>query len=397
LRSETVLIAALSGRGLAASARRAGYAPLVADAFGDSDTAEHAAAVRCVTDAARIGFRTKPVFAALAELEAAAATPPIGLILGSGFEDRPKLIAALSRRYRLIGNTAETVARAKNPTGLTTRLDALGIAHPDTQIVPPADASGWLSKRIGGSGGTHVVPASTAERSPRRYFQRRLDGQPVSALAVATRNGAHIVGMSRQWTAGSGPRPYRYGGAVGPVKLDRSVDVKLRSAVEGVCAALHLRGLVAFDFLIAGETPYLLDVNPRPSATLDVFDDELGSLFKAHVAACADHTPQLPAPQGARAAAILYADPGALIVGSVAWPAWTADRPSPGTRIPRYRPIATVFAAGETAEAAFESCHRRLDELAEMLYAQAPNRERNDNAEVQRPRPERLRARSEAR
>ena len=100
---------------------------------------------------------------------------------------------------------------------------------------------------------------------------------------------------------------------------------------------------------------------------------------------------------GARAAAILYADPGALTVDTVAWPEWTADRPGPGTRIPRYRPIATVFAAGDTAEAAFDSCRGRLDELAEMLYAQAPNRERNDNAEVQRPRPERLGARSEAR
>ena len=39
----TVLIAALSGRGLAASARRAGYAPLVADVFGDTDTPELAA------------------------------------------------------------------------------------------------------------------------------------------------------------------------------------------------------------------------------------------------------------------------------------------------------------------------------------------------------------------
>ena len=94
---------------------------------------------------------------------------------------------------------------------------------------------------------------------------------------------------------------------------------------------------------------------------------------------------------------MLYADPGPLTIGTVAWPEWTADRPAPGTRIPRYRPIATVFAAAETPETAFDSCRRRLDELAEMLYAQAPNRERNDNAEVQRPRPERLGARSEAR
>ena len=86
-----------------------------------------------------------------------------------------------------------------------------------------------------------------------------------------------------------------------------------------------------------------------------------------------------------------------MTIDAVRWPEWTADRPAAGTRVPRYRPIATVFAAAETPETAFESCRGRLDELAEMLYAQAPDRERNDNAEVQRPRPERFRARSEAR
>jgi predicted ATP-grasp superfamily ATP-dependent carboligase len=397
LSTETVLVAALSGRGLAASARRAGYLALVADAFGDSDTAEHAATACCVADAARIGFRAKPVFAALAALEAAAVTPPIGLVLGSGFEDRPKLIAALARRYRLLGNGAETVARAKNPTGLFALLDTLGIAHPATQLAPPRDAGGWLSKRIGGSGGTHVVPASSGESSPRRYFQRCLAGVPHSVLSVAASDGVHIVGISRQWTVGGGPRPYRYGGAVGPVQLPPPAEAAMRSAVARVSSALGLVGLVAFDFILAGEEPFLIEVNPRPSATLDVFDDTDGALFAAHLAACAGRPPQLPAQQGARAAAILYADQGPLTAAPLAWPEWTADRPAPGTRIPRYRPIATVFAGEATTEAAFDSCRGRLDELAEMLYAQAPNRERNDNAEVQRPRPKRLGARSEAR
>jgi uncharacterized protein len=397
LTAETVLIAALSGRGVAASARRAGYLPLVADAFGDVDTHEHAADVRRVADAARIGFRAKPVFTALAELADAASRPPIGLVLGSGFEDRPKLIAALARRYRLIGNDAESIARAKDPTELFALLATLGIAHPDTQLAAPDDASEWLSKRIGGSGGTHVIPAATGERGARRYFQRRLDGESVSALAIASAQGVQIVGISRQWTVGAGPRPYRYGGAVGPVRLAPAVETAMRAAVANTCAALGLIGLVSFDFLLAGNTPYLLEVNPRPSASLDVFDDAAGSLFHAHLAACAGRAPQLPTSQGARAAAVLYADAGRLTVDAAAWPEWTADRPAPGTHIPRYRPIATVFAAAETAAEAFESCRRRLDELAEMLYAQAPNRERNNNAEVQRPRPERLGARSEAR
>ena len=354
--ADTVLIAALSGRGLAASARRAGYLPLVADAFGDSDTAELAAHARQVTEAARIGFRAKPVFAALAELEAASPSPPIGLVLGSGFEDRPKLIAALSRRYPLIGNGAETIARAKNPAGFFALLDNLGIAHPATQLVPPSDTSRWLSKRVGGSGGTHIVDAAAAERSPRRYYQRRVDGVPHSVLAVATRDGVHIVGISRQWTVGQGPRPFRYGGAVGPVQLPTAVDVSMRYAAEAVCAALSLVGLVAFDFLLVGDTPILSEVNPRPGATLDVFDDAGGALFRAHVDACGDKTAALPVPRGARAAAILYADRGPLTIDAIRWPEWSADRPAPGTRVPRYRPIATVFAAADAPEAAFESC-----------------------------------------
>ena len=207
--------------------------PLVVDAFGDSDTAELAAAARCVTDAARIGFRAKPVFAALAALEAAAPSPPIGLVLGSGFEDRPKLIAALSRRYRLIGNGAETIARAKDPAGFFALLDTLGIAHPDD-----ATRAAVRRRRL----------AVEAHRRQRRHACRRrcrgraaaraatssgaIDGVPHSVLAVATGDGVHIVGISRQWTVGSGPRPYRYGGAVGPVQLPTAVDAAMRNAAE---------------------------------------------------------------------------------------------------------------------------------------------------------------------
>lgn len=395
---DTVLIAALSGRGLAASARRAGFAPLVADAFGDNDTADLSAQACCVTDAARIGFRTKPTLSALTHLGHKAARPPIGLVLGSGFEDRPKLIDVLSRRYRLLGNDAATVARAKDPAAIGALLDALDIPHPETTLTLPAQKDDWLSKRIGGSGGTHVVPASGAEPSPRRYYQRRLDGTPHSALVLASAEGTRLIGLSRQWATGCNPRPYRYGGAVGPVQPAPAVAAAMRTATEKLCAALGLVGLVSFDFLLVGDTPYLLEINPRPSATLDIFDDAAGTLFKAHVAACTGGGLMAPPiPREIRAAAVLYADQGPLHVANPTWPSWTADRPMPGSRIPRYRPIATVFAHGATPEETLESCRQRLDELGEMLYGQAQIRERNDNAEVQRPGPERLRARSQAR
>jgi len=374
LTATTVLIAALAGRGLAASARRAGYLPLVADAFGDSDTSELAHAACCVRDAARIGFRTRQTIAALDELAASAPSPPIGLVLGSGFEDRPKLVDVLARRFALLGNDAATITRCKHPASLSALLDTHDIAHPLTRTTRPDDPTGWISKRVGGSGGTHILPATAdTDRSPRRYFQRRLDGTPYSILAIATRTDTHLAGVSRQWSVGEGPRPYRYGGAVGPDHPSPACETKMRSAASKLSAALRLVGLVSFDFLVADDTPYLLEINPRPGATLDVFDDAAGALFEAHIAACTGSPITLPATDGVRAASILYADRGALEIGLTDWPDWTADRPAVGAHIPRYRPIATVFASAQDANAAIGNGRRRLEDLGEMLYGQARN------------------------
>ena len=87
---------------------------------------------------------SRRVFSALGELERTVERPPIALILGSGFEDRPKLIAALARRFSLIGNGGATVARCKDPIALGALLDTLQIAHPESRIAPPADLTGWL-------------------------------------------------------------------------------------------------------------------------------------------------------------------------------------------------------------------------------------------------------------
>ena len=393
-----VVIAALSGRALGASARRAGFAPLIVDAFGDEDTRAIAKAYRGLPEATRAGFRARSLIPALEALAAEAGEPPLGLVLGSGFEDTPKLVAALARRFPLLGNPAHVIARAKDPASFFPLLDTLAIPHPETQAAPPAQPEGWLSKRIGGSGGAHVVPSSAAKSGAGRYHQRRLSGGPVSLLAVAQRDHLAIAGFSRQWTVGAGPRPYRYGGAVVPASLDAAAENRMTAAAEAVGRALRLVGLVSFDFLLADGVPYLLEVNPRPGATLDVIDDPSGALFAAHVAACRGEMlalPPLPAP-GPRAVGILYADQGALVPAVSPWPSWTADRPMPGTRIPRHRPVATVLAAGETAATAELNCRQRLDELALMLYGRAPDTERN-NAKTLRPRPERFGASSQAR
>ena len=392
----SVLIAALTGRALAASARRAGFAPFVVDAFGDEDTREQAAAFIRLSEATRMGFRARPLLAALETLAAKASQPPVGLVLGSGFEDTPKLVATLARRFPLIGSGSEAIARAKHPASFFSLLDRLAIPHPETRLDPPHASEGWLSKRIGASGGAHVLPCETAKTHRGRYYQRRMEGVPVSLLAVAAGGATHVVGFSRQWTVGGAVRPYRYAGAAGPAALGAAVEGRMTAAAAAVCRELNLVGLVSFDFLLANAVPYLLEVNPRPGATIDVFDDDKGSLFLAHLAAWQGLPIKRAPQQAACAAGVLYADAAALTVGSVAWPTWVADRPPPGTRVHHHRPVATVFTDGTDGTAAELNCRRRLDELAHLLYARAGNTERT-YAEVHRPGTERLGTSGQAR
>src|SRR5262249_11148807 len=151
------------------------------------------------------------------------------------------------------------------------------------------------------------------------------------------------------------------GGAVGPVDLAPAVTSTVHDAVQGLSAALRLGGLVSFDFLLVDGTPWPLEVKPPPTPPLDGLHGRAGALVTAHPAPRAGEVPRLTRAEGARAAAILYADRGALSVGALPWPGWSGDRPAPGTRIPRHRPIATVFARGATPEQALRKCRERLD------------------------------------
>lgn len=369
----SVLIAAFSGRALAQSARRAGYLPLVVDCFGDSDTRAAAHDLVCLPARVQIGFIKHPLIAALERLAANAPSPPIGLVLGGGFECNPKLVAALADCFPLIGNSAETIRRVKDPTEFFGTLARLGIRHPETRLTPPDTPAGWLMKRIGGSGGLHIHPCpATVEPDPRRYFQREHPGDAISVLAIASPRGT-AVALSRQWASPRKRRPYRYGGAVSGVHIDDDLEARLIDTSLMVLSKFDLKGLVSFDFVVHDSEPLLLEVNPRPGATLDIFDDATGSLFTAHVAACANENPALLLkdrwhPPRAAAAAYLYADQGSLSVPALDWPDWAADCPQPGTEIARGQPLATVLATGLTAEDAENLCRERLSALAELVY-----------------------------
>lgn len=347
--------------------------PLVVDGYGDEDTGECAFAVEHLPEFVTTGITAKALTAALERLVAASAEPPIGLVLGTGFEDRPLLVADLAEDYELLGSSAASITHSKRPAQFFPTLTRLGIPHPETQFNPPVNPEGWLKKRTGGSGGLHIRNATAASKtSETAYFQKQVTGDAISVLGIVSAQGDAFA-FSRQWTAPSPSHPFRYGGATGPLTLDEDLEARLIDTCMTLAREFELQGIVSFDFLVNDGEPLLIEINPRPGATLDVFDDASGTLFAAHIAACTGDNPAelLQAswqPPAARSVAYLYADAGPLTVRAIDWPQWAMDRPAPGTHIAPYDPITTVSAQAGTPDDAEHLCFERMGQLRTMLY-----------------------------
>ena len=361
-----IVVVALSARSLAAAARRAGRQPAAIDLFGDQDTRRLAApCLRLPSHDLRLDA------GALLEALARPDLRGLPLIYGAGFEDNPALLGRIAEDRPVLGNTGKAVARTKDPFAFATTLHGLGVPHPAVTRRLDGRPDSNLLKRIGGSGGGHIAPASMTVAPPGWYFQQRLEGHAVSVLFLADGQRAVIVGLSRQWAAPAVKAPYRYGGAAGPLRIPPRLGGLLPEMMTSLAAAFGLVGLNSADLLLNADGFQLLEVNPRIGASLDVFDrSPMPPLLGLHLAACAGRLPdRLPVLPDCRAAEILYAAGPVLIDEGARWPAWTADRPTAPARLSAGEPVCTVMADGVGIRAARSRVQQRRQRVAADLHA----------------------------
>ncbi|WP_428029297.1 ATP-grasp domain-containing protein [Ancylobacter sp.] len=361
-----VVLVGIAARALAASARRAGLRALVLDLFADEDTRRLAHGAVRLRRGNGLAIDPGDLFAQLARHAGA----DIPVVLGTGFEDAPNLVARLAERYRLAGNGAATLARLKDPMRFAQLLAELHIAHPRIFAESAPTGVRTVEKRVGGAGGGHVRPA-VRPRGEGWYLQEFVEGRSVSALFLGNGLAARRLGFSEQWCEPCPDAPFRYGGCAGPIRLEPDLERDIGAALDRLTRAGGLVGLASADLVLHPQGWSLIEVNPRPGATLDIFDaPPFPPLLRLHLDAWAGTLPDLPllvpgAGVEARAAGIFYA-PAAIVVRD-ALPDWAADRPAPGTRISAGEPVCTVRATGSDVCDARAVLARRMDHLSRAL------------------------------
>jgi predicted ATP-grasp superfamily ATP-dependent carboligase len=154
-----------------------------------------------------------------------------------------------------------------------------------------------------------------------------------------------VVGLSRQWAAPAPGEPFRFGGSLRPAGLSPGLETRLRRAASAITAVCGLRGLNSIDFLVEGSEYTLIEVNPRPGATLDIFEDRDGTLFRAHMDSCRGRLPRRPLEfAGAAAAGTAYARREISSMPEFDWPYWASDRQKARSTLRPHDPLCTIKA-----------------------------------------------------
>lgn len=344
-----LLIAAIAGRMLAASAQRGGYEVAVFDLFNDLDTRQLAPRSHKIPGHEQGLAR----FSRHALLEAARLLAPgdtyPGIVYGSGFEDDTALLRELARGRRLYGNSADVVERIKDPRQFFPLLDELEIPYPEVAFSHPVNSNGWLAKKIGGSGGAHVVAASRKQADAGgRFYQRFCAGTNYSVSFLADAKRALIVSFNEPWSIALGDWPYCYLGAINHASLSNAIVDRVQDHLDSLINATGLLGLNGMDFIVVGDDYFVIEVNPRPSGTLDLYDADCPQgLLHWHLQASDKILPKiLLAKKTIRAHAVVYTLQPFTLSNNVHWPDWCSDIPDPGSAFAARMPVCMVHAAG---------------------------------------------------
>ena len=377
---EPILLVSVSARMLAELGTTAGHDVVAIDRFGDLDLQRLCPTVSVLRD---LGGRGG--MAAL--VDTAERIPAPSVIYGAGLENRPELVARLASGRRLLGCSRETLERVRDPAALGASLRAAGLAYPST--FGPAEARRqtgpsrrWLRKPVRGGGGRGVREWRGGQLDGEVVVQEHISGLACSAAAVADGRSATLLGVSEQLIGhrAFGGRGYAWCGNLVPPRLGGVQQRALAGAARTICVhlahAFQLRGLFGVDLVWDGERAWVVEVNPRPTGSLECMEaaHEVG-VFAAHLDGCGGHLPSVaPAPTPRRAAgkAILFATREVHVGDTRGWPArGIRDVPHPRERIAAGGPICTLVSVRESPEAVLADLEARAAALRAELHPRA--------------------------
>lgn len=276
---EDFLVIAASCRSIARSITEAGYKCRGLDLFADWDTAR-----LCEVDAVsdwKMAFR-----------EAAQYSPKMQIVWGSGVDNAvldPQHALPEDRCCAIAGSS---LVRCRDPFFVASCLHQAGF--PALALTRQRPTGGrWIQKPFRSGGGEGVRLCLSGDNSCVRtnegapplpvYYQKFKLGSVYGATFIADSKQCALMGVCRQFHRTHRDWHFLYSGSAGPVKLKEALISKIQRLGDVVAESCGLLGWFGIDFVVNQDHPWLIEINPRYTASMEILERVSGrSFFDQH-------------------------------------------------------------------------------------------------------------------
>jgi predicted ATP-grasp superfamily ATP-dependent carboligase len=362
---------------LAELAVKAGYQVMALDYFGDADLE-----AICPTRSLRRDYGSG--YSAAALVDASKDIPAGSVVYGASLENHPAAVTYLMQGRHLLGNVPEVLEQVRDPNQIAVVLKEKRYAFPQTRLADrPPDLDHrrqWLWKPLNSGGGHSIHVWQGVEPPAGGVFQERVPGMVCSTVFVADGQRARLLGVTEQLVGRPefGASGFRYCGNLIPPRLKledlKILQRQLQQLANHLTRSFRLRGLNGLDFVWSGNQIWTIEINPRPSASLELFDMAYDiRVFKAHVQSFYGQLPQFDffQQQGeglAAGKAILYTGHDVIVGDTSDWKSQgLRDIPHPGEQIKRLHPLCTILTYGSSPTACLEQLRTKARQIQQNL------------------------------
>lgn len=281
-------------RALAQCARRDGFLPTVIDRCGDRDTREAANRYRdWLPDPQQSIEAMDEYLAAFGSPSGASKSLPLFCILAGGTENNIALIEGLSRRFSNLMKPESFIAM-RSWRNWKSWAESSGLFWPRTwelsifraEVARMNSSRDLLVKDLNQAGGLgisawHSEPQSMDRRIDseidHRVIQERIDGESVGVTFLSTAHGSIALGCTEAWPSQTHAwGAYIYHGSIGPASLSSAEWAVLDGFAERVARHTDWLGLWQADFIRKNDRWYLIEINPRWTASMELLDISMG-------------------------------------------------------------------------------------------------------------------------
>ena len=355
---DTILIIAQSGQMLARSAANMGLKVYVIDCFSDQDTQLFSTQIFQVASLA-----IKDIAPTINKIKSYCTY----CIYGSGFEIFPESLDFLAHHFQVLGNSSQVFNALQNKPLFFQCLQQLNIPHPAVFFTPPSNKKNYLIKPFNSLGGENIHPLHTLKNTPPvnalNYYQQYLTGETLSVLFIANGRQAQVIGYNRQWSCHKSFSFLRIATYPDLIAQHRQT---IRAWLNPLTTSYSLIGVCSLDFIVHQNQCYMLEVNPRPSASMVLYQKDL---LRHHISAC-QKAPQPTAfspPKNNQAYQIIYAPRQLSIPKNVQWADCYRDLPPAGRIIPQNHPICSMIMSGNNLKNLLKALQAKQKSLFKQL------------------------------